>query len=281
MLRLFAIFALLMCGVVAGPARAVNLITNGDFELISAPKSSIFGNLANPWGSNSPSDGVQQIVTGWNTAGFNLLMRPGESDTVGAVGPFGIPFKLWGPGTGEPNGLTGSPTGGNYIVADGAYRNAPIVQTITGLTIGETYQLKFSWAAAQQQGFNGATTEGWTICFGTCSFTFGPEDGYAMYTSGERYSTQVVPNANHGFVPWRDETMYFKATSTTQTLSLLAYGTPVGQPPFALIDGLRMEAGVPEPETWAMMLIGFGLIGANLRIRNMRRARRSGEMQIV
>ena len=71
-------------------------------------------------------------------------------------------------------------------------------------------------------------------------------------------------NANHGFVPWQFETMYFTANDTTQTLSLLAYGLPTGQPPFALIDGLNLEA-VPEPSTWAMMLIGFGLVGGIMR----------------
>jgi hypothetical protein len=31
-------------------------------------------------------------------------------------------------------------------------------------------------------------------------------------------------------------------------------------PPFALLDGVSIK-GVPEPSTWAMMVLGFSLLG--------------------
>ncbi|WP_340313504.1 PEPxxWA-CTERM sorting domain-containing protein [Rhizorhabdus argentea] len=291
--RLLTVLVALFVCAVGGPLQAANLLVNGDFEMISEDRSSIFGTDTNPDGSNEPFDGTPQVVTGWNTAGYNFVMRPGDADTVGATTPFPDPddgsipaqFSLWGPSNGSANGLTTSPTGGNFIAADGAYRNAPISQTLTGLTPGARYALTFYWAAAQQQGFNGDTNEGWTICFGTCSFNFSPSaDGRASFTSGRLFTTSTVSNTSHGFVPWQLETTSFVATSSTQTLSLLAYGAPLGQPPFALIDGLNLErsiSGVPEPSTWATVLIGFGLIGGVMRRRHAFSSRRPLCAQIV
>ena len=52
-------------------------------------------------------------------------------------------------------------------------------------------------------------------------------------------------------------------------LKFLAVGTPTGVPPFSLLDGVTMNAvgGVPEPATWAMMILGIGGIGAMARRR--------------
>ena len=266
--RLFALLATFVALAAGGPLRAANLLINGDFETISVDRSSVFGTDTNPFGSNAPVDGIQQTVLGWQTAGYNFVMKPGDADTVGAVQPFAGNLKLWGPGTGSNNGLTAtSPTGGNFVVADGAYRNAPVYQTVTGLTVGQTYRLNFWWAAGQQHTFDGATTEGWNVCFGTCDYVFpAGEDGVGTFSGGEVYVTSAASNANHGFVDWKYESVTFTATATTQKLSLLAFGTPLGQPPFSMIDGLNLDV-VPEPSTWAMMLIGFGIIGATMRRR--------------
>jgi len=37
---------------------------------------------------------------------------------------------------------------------------------------------------------------------------------------------------------------------------------------FTVIESRLVESGVPEPATWAMMLLGFGLVGFGLRKRN-------------
>ena len=57
-----------------------------------------------------------------------------------------------------------------------------------------------------------------------------------------------------------------RATSPTATLSFLAVGTPGGQPPFALFDGVSLVQ-VPEPATWAVLLTGVGLAGLASRRR--------------
>ncbi|MGH6911978.1 MAG: PEPxxWA-CTERM sorting domain-containing protein, partial [Phenylobacterium sp.] len=58
----------------------------------------------------------------------------------------------------------------------------------------------------------------------------------------------------------------FTATSNSQLLTFLSVGTPSGLPPIALLDGVSLTM-VPEPSTWAMMLLGFGGIGAMIRRR--------------
>jgi hypothetical protein len=66
------------------------------------------------------------------------------------------------------------------------------------------------------------------------------------------------------------QSLTFTATGPTEVLSFFANGGPSGVPPFALLDGVSMMA-VPEPSTWAMMLIGFGGLGVDA-FRSRRKA---------
>lgn len=234
----YAIACILAAATLASqPARAaVNLVVNGDFEAETI--NGVAGSVSTEFGNRYNNGSVQ--LTGWTTSGYNLVFTPNTADTSGAATEFGT-LQLWGPNSGSANGLTPtSPTGGNYVAADGAYGTAPISQTIAGLTVGALYQLSFYWAAAQQKGFDGATTENWTVSFGNQSFT-----------------TATVNNPNHGFIPWQQQVYTFTATAASQTLSFLAAGTPSGTPPFSLLDGVVLTAA-PEPATWALMLAGLG-----------------------
>lgn len=64
---------------------------------------------------------------------------------------------------------------------------------------------------------------------------------------------------------WQLLTQTFVASGTTTTLTLRNRQDAFVH--FADVDGVSVElaTAVPEPGTWAMMLIGFGLIGATLR----------------
>ncbi len=220
-------------------AQAVNLVVNGDFETTTLSGSSQFSDYFN---------GNQ--VAGWTTSGYNFIFFPGTALTTGANTQYGPGLTFWGPGNGSANGYVDSPTGGNYVGADGAYITASIDQTISGLMIGQKYAVGFDWAAAQQYGFNGATTEAWGVTFG-----------------GQTISTAIANNADHGFVPWKHEKFVFTATNSTQVLSFLAAGTPAGVPPFSLLDGVTLTA-VPEASTWMMLIAGFGMVGYASRRRN-------------
>lgn len=222
-----------------GASHAANLVQNGGFEQTTRTDGS-YG-----IGSLYPSNNADH----WTTTGYNFVFRPGEADSVGANGEYGN-MKLWGPANGSNNGLTASsPAGGNFLAADGAYQTEVISQVISGLNIGQQYKVSFDWAGAQQYGYTGETTENWTVSLGNQSFT-----------------TPTVTNADHGFTGWQQASYIFTATNATETLSFLAHGTPNGEPPFSLLDGVSMGA-VPEPASWAMMIVGFGAVGGAMRYR--------------
>ena len=219
------------------PAQATPVITNGDFETVTTASSTEFGTRY-----------AGQVVTGWTTGGYNFLFKPGTADTTGAANEYGAALKLWGPGDGSANGLTASsPAGGNFIGADGAFGQAAIQQTITGLDVNSIASITFYWAGAQQSGFDGATTEAWQVSLGN-----------------ETHTTPVVSNVNHGFTGWQKTTLSFVVTSTTEVLSFLAIGTPAGVPPFSLLDGVSISE-VPEPTSLA--LVGAGVVLAGLMSR--------------
>lgn len=216
-LRLLAA-ALIGCAAALPARAATNLVTNGSFE-------------SNTVAANDKTSFTSAGVTGWSGgAKLTFLAAPGTADNVNkylaVYGPF--------PAT--------SPDGGDFVEADGDpnYSSA-ISQTISGLTVGQTYQLSFYQAAGQQYGFTGPTTEQWKVTFG----------GNTQYSS--LYS---LPQGGVG--PWQQVTMNFTATSASQTLSFLAVGTPGGAPPISFLDGVSLT-DVPEPATLA--LVGLGALG--------------------
>jgi hypothetical protein len=236
---------LLVLAGVAAPVGAtpINLITNGDFEQTTISTA-------------SPTFGSYQMntanVTGWSTGtagswtgGYNFLFAASSTgtsgttaDTTGAYTPeYKQYLELWGPGNGAINGLSTSPTGGNFVGADGAFQVGAITQVVGGLTAGQTYALTFNWAGAQQQGYTGVNSEGWIVNFG-----------------GDSFDTGFIGNTDKGFTGWRSTTVIFTAHAGSQVLSFLAEGLPSGVPPFTLLDSVTMFA-VPEPTSWGLMLV--------------------------
>ncbi len=219
------------------PAAHANLIVNGSFESVTV---------------NNAQLGYNSTATGWSTSGYNFVFQSGSADTIGATGQYGN-LKLWGPGDGSANGLpASSPDGGNYLAADGAFQVSPITQTLTNLTQGAKYTVSFWWAGAQQSGFTGATTDQWQVGFGA-----------------QTQSTAVVSLPSHGFSGWVQQVFTFTADGTSDVLSFLAIGTPSGVPPFALLDGVTVNAATPEPGTCLLMFSGL-LAGAGVLRRKQR-----------
>lgn len=153
-----------------------------------------------------------------------------------------------------PGTFVPSPEGPQFLGQDSFYYTDSVNQDITGLTIGQTYIVSFEWAAGQQSGFTGATTDYWAVSLG-----------------GQTQDTTTVTVPSGGFMGWYDVTMQFTATAADETLSFLSVGTCLapnntcgptspGSPPFALLDSVTLTA-VPEPSTWAMMILGFAGLG--------------------
>ncbi len=229
------LIAVAACGI--SWCSAQNFVLNGDFESTTS-------------GSNKQL-GYNTNATNWTTGGYNFLFAPGIADTTGATGESGA-VKLWGSNNGGTTVLPStSPSGGNYVAADGAYKVGAISQTLSGLTVGASYDLSFYWAAAQQSGFNGATTDQWKVSLG-----------------GQTKSTAVYNLPNHGFSGWMTQMMTFTADSAAPVLSFLSVGTPSGLPPFALLDGVTLTATpVPEPSSFLLA----ALFGSGVAFRRRRR----------
>ena len=212
---------------------SANLVLNGDFTLTSlSPPGGYICQLGTTCTSN---------VTDWGSA----------CSSTGECGNGGTPGSLLFRGTGGVafnnfNGLNVAapdPPSGNYIAIDGdATYRAPIFQSV-GLTAGDSYELQFYQAAAQQGGFASSTTDQWQVSLGAAT---------------QLSTLMTVPGGT--FAPWTLQTMDFQATSTSEVLSFLALGTPNGVPPIALLADVSLTA-VPEPASWAMLLVGFAGLG--------------------
>lgn len=226
-------------------------ILNGNFEETTVgPNRQVVNN-----GDTSRYTQLNNWTTSSNTQDLTFVFTSTAGATTGAQGLYysaSDPFRLW---PGITNTVGPSPVGGNYLAADGdSTYNVPINQTVTGLTIGQEYELSFYWAAGQQRNFDGPTTERWQVSLGS-----------------ETYSTPTYSLANHDFSGWMSQTMTFTATASSSVLSFLAIGTPNGLPPFVLLDGVSMKA-VPEPAA-GVLVIG-GLFGCALIRRRMKKAGR-------
>ena len=190
--------------------------------------------------------GFNTTIANWTVGGppnYFFVFTPGAAPT--SVGEFGA-VTLYGP-------VPASPNGGAFVGADPGFQNATLSQTLTGLTPGSLYTVSFNWAGGQQMGFDGATNEGWQVSFGGAP---------------SQSTNPLISNPNHGFTGWNTSSFNFSADGTSDTLTFLAIGTATqGAPPFALLDGVTVTPGVPEPATWAMMMVGFGALGVMLRRR--------------
>lgn len=249
-------FAAAPAGATIDPTH--QFIVNGDFEQTTNGLGQLRSNTN---------------VVGWTSQmvggdyGYTFVLNASTASTTGSPGQYGQE-TLWGPGNGANNGLSNSPTGGNFIGADGAYHVSRLTQTITGLIVGESYQLTFNFAGAQEYGYDGASTDAWKFGF---------------TGAGINQQTAVLNNVNHGFTGWQTHTYNFVATQTSDTLYFLAKGTPSGQPPFSLLDSVSLTGAyvtaAPDVATWMTLVLGFGLIGSSMRTR--RRGSRPLAMQLV
>lgn len=217
----------------------------GTSTTVTAPELAEFGATNNGF---TPA----QTLVGWTTAGYNFVFLPGTADTTGSAGQYSN-LTLWGPANSGTNAALlplASPTGGDYIGADGAYEVSAITQTVTGLVVGAGYAVSFAWAGAQQASYTGPTTDEWTVSLGSSSQT-----------------TQVVSLLTEGASAWVTQTFDYVATSSTEVLSFLATGTPSGQPPFALLSNVTMT-NIPEPASAAILLTSLtALVGIKRRER--------------
>ena len=234
---------LLIAAIVGAFATAAqaNSFTNGDFPSNNGPGQINYG----------------AVVTGWYVpnGGLIALFADGTLDTDAAPSnryQYGS-LEMWGSRNGGNTVIPASPSGAWDIVMDGDYEVEPLSQDITGLHIGKTYTVGFNYAFAQQEGFNGPTEQSISVNLGSDSAT--------------SQSTRTLTLPSHNFRGWYRTSFNFTADSAAETLSFLAHGNlPI--PPFAVVSDVTFTPdAVPEPATWAMMLIGVAGLGAVARRR--------------
>ncbi len=185
-------------------------------------------------------------------AGSGYKLGLTDADVPGWHLPASDGTYPWGLQNGNAFAAGPADTGIQWLVLGewGPMTEFTIQQTVTGLTPGATYMM--SWAAASEQGccangqlsfLSGSTT-------GPFSFT-APTSG-SYWTAWGHYSTSFVANAS-------------SVTFQFQDINPTTNGYDLG------LDSVVMNGtSVPEPATWALMLIGFGGLGAAMRMRRRR-----------
>jgi hypothetical protein len=219
--------------VLSGTAKA-DLVNNGSFESTALTASGQIN---------------QTNVTGWSSnydpVYYNFIYFPGQAAKpgIGAVDTDGSNQFVWLYAPNNTGSFPLSPDGGNFLAADADpnYSGA-ITQTVNGLVSGKTYDLSFYWGGAQYTTLTGDTTESWQVSLGK-----------------QTISTGFINNATESFTGWQKANMLFTATGASEVLSFLAVGTPNGEPPVAVLDGISLNQ-TPEPAYWTPLVLGLAAL---------------------
>ena len=222
-------------------AAHADIITNGNFTTSSTVSSQL---------SEGSYTGV--TLSGWTSANgaYNFVFVPNSSAANSQYGNANVTLK------GAP---TSDPSGGNFVALDSDYDSGSLSQTLTGLSVGTTYQVTFDVASAQQTGYPTNDPNGPETFTQTLQVSLSGVNGTESDTITGLTYTQPGVNG------WTAETVDFTSTSATETLSFLAGGAPTSLPSFVLLDNVSAS---PVPEPGSLALLSTGLLGLGGLVRS-------------
>lgn len=231
-----AFLSLVVSFTLLAPASAVTLV-NPSFENLSASYVDIPG-----------ADRMENAAAdGWSIA-------------------LGSPGWYWGEG---PESLWNTPFGDYFAMGaatgqtGGAYREG-ISQSVSGLTIGETYEISFSHANGL---FYNPGTPGFYEGVGTAGGWEVLVDGSSILLASSTNDNSVA--ALEHTSDWQSSTATFTATATTHDIQFIAFKPDGSQlPTFQFLDDVSVTQ-VPEPSSLTLSVLG--LLAAAIYIRRRRR----------
>jgi len=232
------------------PSCAGTLIADGSFSLTSLSAGGYLCQSAGS-GASTANAPCTSALTDWGST-YSGKGYGDSGSTPGSLlfkGTTDVVVSAFNGGNGLSGTVLNPPGGGNVVALDGdpTYASS-IYQTVSGLAVGDRYQLTFYQAAAEQ-GSKAATTEQWQVTFGTT-----------------QTSTLMSISAG-GVAPWQPITMNFIATSASEVLTFFALGGPGGDPPIVLLADVAMT-DIPEPASFA--LVGGGVLALVMAHRRRR-----------
>jgi hypothetical protein len=166
-----------------------------------------------------------------------------------------------------PNGFGLFGTG-NFVDLDGSAGDAGYLETINQFSFdaGTLVTLNFLASGSQRQGYGSDRLFGGFRFFTPTSFT---DVTYSGFTSVQQPSGLLLGVADLApGDPYAPFQISFRATSAGSIDALI--GADGGDNVGPLLDNVNLLAFVPEPTTWALMILGFGGVGAALRSRRRR-----------
>ncbi len=218
------------------------------FALSASPSFAATNIVVDPGFENAPAPagsyttyGFGQTFGGWTVVGAD----PTNSSLV-------LSSTYAEPGVAFP-----AHSGANSVDLTAAGNTGPTNGIFQNLStaIGQTYDVSF-WLGNATGAVGGGNTPFYAL---PSSVTLTIGGGI-----GELFTNSAV---TLGSVNWQRYTTSFTATGLTTQL-LFTNSTP-GADNYAGLDDVSVSAA-PEPGTWLMMILGFGMVGSALRLRGRR-----------